>query len=96
MAKIHDQADYDRFQKKHDDLYKTEGFYGLIPGRLENEFSVSRCDICDDRQGGPRYTVTGATLRPGNHSFIVCIDCYHYAAFGQLDDQTMLDLDLNP
>lgn len=58
----------------------------------ESYFSWHRCDICDSSLGGSRSDshafYNGALIH-----LRVCSDCVYYAEYGQLDDQTMLELE---
>lgn len=65
--------------------------YGNCP---EPSFSWQACDCCGSRLGGDRYHVAGFNR---THAQIlcynVCTDCLYYSAYGQLDDQTIMDIE---
>ena len=62
-------------------------------------FSWSPCELCGSTLGGDRYEVGGWTYpEGGDHNTIlvtceVCTDCYHWMEYGDLDDQSLIDLD---
>ncbi len=61
----------------------------------ESGFSWGSCDCCQSALGGDRFQMVGAlagSLRTAVE-FTVCTDCHYYAAYGCLDDETMLSLD---
>lgn len=60
----------------------------------EPSFSWHSCDCCGSSLGGSRYPASGYS-RELNECFEydVCVDCLYYATYGQLDDQTMMDIE---
>ncbi len=61
----------------------------------ESGFSWGSCDCCESDLGGDRFQMVGAlagSLRPAVE-FTVCTDCHYYAAYGVLDDLTMLSIE---
>lgn len=60
----------------------------------EPSFSWSSCDCCGSSLGGDRYHVAGYNKEhDAIFCYDVCPDCLYYSAYGQLDDQTMLDME---
>jgi hypothetical protein len=56
-------------------------------------FSWRRCDCCGTSLGGNREHATGYNPTTKEiQEYTVCEDCIYYAAYGQLDDQTMLEV----
>ena len=60
----------------------------------ESEFSWHSCDCCGTQLGGTRYKASG--YNPNLKEIFVyeiCQDCLYYAAYGTLDDMTMMDME---
>lgn len=63
---------------------------------LYNEpfFSWRPCDCCKSRLGGNREHATGYNSNTHEiQEYNVCVDCIYYAAYGRLDDMTMLEVE---
>jgi len=81
-----------------DDLHQVSGEcpdcgvdYGESP---EGGFSWSPCDCCGSTLGGTRYHAVGLNRKLGQvFCYDICVDCLYYLAYGQLDDQTMMDIE---
>ena len=57
-------------------------------------FSWRHCECCGSNLGGDRQHVSGYNPKTEEVScYEVCIDCYYYAEYGQLDDMTMMDME---
>lgn len=92
MNKVEYQ-DYETRVKAFGERSHVHVFSPLFP-ETDPHFSWVACDCCKRPLGGNRYDVTGLT----NDLMIVdtytiCPDCYYYSEYGQLDDQTMLDIE---
>ncbi len=64
-------------------------------GNCEPFFSWSPCQCCGTHLGGDRYECNGYNVKTKEVEEYDCIcqDCVYYAEYGQLDDQTMLDME---
>lgn len=62
----------------------------------EPYFSWHACDCCGSTLGGDREDCIGynPTTKQIQGNYSVCVDCIYYNEYGQLDDTTMLDNDL--
>jgi hypothetical protein len=92
---IETKADYDEYVSDCEAFFKANGIEGGFSVEEDSEpyFSWTRCDCCDRNLGGDRYDVTSYSQRDKEvYEFSVCTDCYYYAEYGRLDDQTMLDI----
>jgi hypothetical protein len=58
-----------------------------------DEFSASSCDLCSNPLAGARESITLVTPTDDPVYYSVCIDCAYYIEYGQLDDQSMLDIE---
>jgi hypothetical protein len=56
------------------------------------EFSWRPCECCERPLGGERYPATHL-INGEAYELQICGDCVYYLEYGQLDDQTMIDLD---
>lgn len=59
----------------------------------EPHFSWSGCEICGSSLGGNRYSAHAVDKNNNIIHFDVCVDCYYYIEYGQLDDQTMSEIE---
>ena len=58
-------------------------------------FSWNECDCCGSKLGGDRYDMAGyCTETKQVNNYAVCCDCVYYLEYGQLDDMTMMDNNL--
>jgi hypothetical protein len=66
-----------------------------IHGQMQEPwFSWRPCECCGTRLGGNREHATGYNPTTKEiQEYDVCMDCIYYAEYGQLDDQTMLDIE---
>jgi hypothetical protein len=88
--KWHEYRDY---VEKVNDFYST-GLESLCSLDLEPYFSWSSCECCNSNLGGDRYDCQSFNRQTKNvYDFSVCLDCYYYAEYGQLDDTTMLEVE---
>jgi hypothetical protein len=63
---------------------------------FESHFSHINCECCSRSLGGDRYHCTGYNPETKDiYCYDICIDCYYYAEYGQLDDMTMLEIEEN-
>lgn len=61
---------------------------------FEPYFSWESCECCGDTAGGNRYHANGYNPKDQEaYCYEVCSDCIYYAAYGQLDDMTMLEIE---
>ena len=60
----------------------------------EGDFSWRACECCGSSLGGTRIDASGYNPQTREiQEYRICTDCEYYAEYGQLDDQTMLDMD---
>lgn len=72
----------------HDETENNEAFFSHRP-----------CEICNRPLGGDRYVAHGWFITPDLKQHIVhmeiCSDCLYYMEYGQLDDETMMNIEDN-
>lgn len=87
-------AEYKAYEEAVAAFMAAEEITDLVPCLdCEKSFDWGSCDCCKSKLGGLRYAMRGAycgSLKPGEYD--VCSDCYYYAAYGVLDDETMLGI----
>ena len=94
-------SEYREYQSNVADFFKSEGITNLSTiadeeGDTEPSFSWQSCDCCGSSLGGDRYDCNGYNPETKEiYEYSVCPDCVYYAAYGSLDDMTMLDMDQN-
>jgi len=95
--------EYRDYQRAVTRFFEQEGVNNLSAiadddGTIEPSFSYfsSGCDCCGRTLGGNAYQANGFNPTTGEIQEYdeVCEDCIYYAEYGQLDDQTMLDITL--
>lgn len=87
-------AEYTAYETAVADFFAAEEISG-IAGHVDAEeyFSWTPCDCCRRPLGGTRHDVYGYTAGfPGHSDYAICSDCRYYAAYGRLDDLTMLEM----
>ena len=94
--------EYREYQESVQGFFDKEGITNLSIQDMDEEgdyeepsFSWSYCDVCGSSLGGNRYTCNGynPTTKEVQSDYEVCSDCYYYAEYGKLDDQTMLEIE---
>ena len=92
---IKTKADYQEYQKAVADFFESEGITNLsCHEECEPYFSWHACECCGGTLGGNRHDVSA--YHPESKQVLeysVCEDCVYYAAYGQLDDMTMLGIE---
>lgn len=92
---------YNAYKATVESFFEREGIQNLFSdaeqyeeGCIEPHFSWVPCEVCRRRYGGDRYYCSGynPTTREVQTYDNVCTDCYYYAEYGQLDDETMLQI----
>ena len=63
------------------------------PETDEPFFAWRPCDSCDSSLGGDRYCAHGRNKDGQVIHFDICADCMYYFNYGQLDDQSMMDIE---
>lgn len=89
------KAEYAAYETAVSEFMKRHGIENLsTDSDDEGSFSWRGCDCCGSSLGGTRYACTGYNrIRNEVIEFSnVCQDCVYYAAYGQLDDETMLSI----
>ncbi len=73
----------------------SHGLVNLSSTCDEPFFSWSSCECCLNPLGGDRYTANGYNQETDEieEYDCICSDCIYYAEYGQLDDQTMMDME---
>ena len=62
----------------------------------EEYFSWRRCECCGTRLGGNRLMASGYNPETKEvYEYEICSDCEYYAEYGQLDDMTMMDIEMD-
>jgi len=93
---IKTKSDYAEYVKRVNNFFEQEGITNLsvTDDNPEPYFSWRSCDCCNRSLGGDRYDCSGYNPETKEiYGYEVCIDCVYYAAYGCLDDQTMLDIE---
>ena len=70
-----------------------EGYFVNQPEVEPEAFSSRPCEICGTPLAGQRHLMVRIHPRDPNQNYSGCDDCQNYIEYGQLDDQTMLDID---
>lgn len=90
---------YENYQKKVADFFEREGINNLSTKSEDEDghepyFSWRSCECCQTTLGGDRYDCTGYHPKQKEiYEYSVCSDCLYYAEYGQLDDQSMIDIE---
>ena len=99
LKHIENQDDYIEYKGRVNKFFKREGINNLSQQDMESEsyFSHNYCDCCSRHLGGDRIDCSGynSTTKEVQSDYSICVDCYYYAEYGQLDDMTMLDYNLS-
>ena len=66
------------------------------PSLWEPHFSHAPCEICTSSLGKDRHTYHWIHPTYGSIAVAICTNCVYYLAYDQLDDQSMLDIGLDP
>lgn len=98
---IEDMEDYNRFVQRVEDFLEKEKIDKLNPiidedGVLQgSEFSWTPCECCGRGLGGARFEADAYSqeLHEIVGPFDICWDCLYFLEYGQLDDETMLDIE---
>jgi hypothetical protein len=79
------------------EFFKKEGVSNLSPIDINSDgyFSKSPCEVCRRPLAGARVDCNGwnDTTETVQGPYSVCEDCEYYAAYGRLDDLTMLEVE---
>jgi len=93
---------YEQYERDVAAFMKSEGLNCLsvavdsgAEATSEPYFSSRQCDCCGSTLGGDRYKCSGfnPTTQEIQDDYEVCTDCVYYAAYGELGDDIMMDLD---
>ena len=63
------------------------------PCEHTHEFSSYNCELCGTPLAGNRYPVVRIHPLEENLFYAVCPDCVYFIEYGQLDDQSMSEID---
>lgn len=103
IAHLRTKSDYAEYQQRVADFFDREGINSISQvtdadgNALSDSFSSRPCECCRRPLGGTRMLVSGynpTTKEVQNYK--ICLDCEYYIEYGQLDDQTMMDLKDDP
>ncbi len=96
-------ADYKEYEQRVAEFFQREGINNLSAmsdaegNTIQDEFSWRPCDCCRRQLGGTRIQASGYNPTTGEiQEYKICTDCEYYAAYGQLDDMTMMDMKDEP
>jgi len=98
LKHIETKEDYAEYERRVASFREKEGIKLHSPidnGDGEGDpsaFSWTSCECCGRDLGGDRYAIKAGSVRGGFFVYSVCVDCYYYLEYGQLDDRTMMDL----
>jgi hypothetical protein len=91
--------EYQEYVKRVESFFDENGLGNLSAkadedGNKEASFSPGPCECCGSKLGGDYYEADGYSTK---HKEVldfdrICRDCIYFAEYGQLDDQTMLDI----
>jgi hypothetical protein len=91
--------EYKEYQSRVINFFDTIGIVNLSVIQIGEEttepyFSWRPCDCCGSRLGGMRVDANGynPTAECVMGPFSICLDCEFYSEYGELDNQTMLDM----
>lgn len=87
--------EYEQYQKAVADFFEREGIRNLSSdSEVETFFSWKRCDCCLRPEAGDRAFASGYNPKTEEvqDEYEVCFDCVYYAEYGQLDDDTMWEI----
>jgi len=94
LKNIESQLDYDEFKVRVARFFERENLKIFSSDYNEPYFSHNNCECCNRSLGGDRFDMIGLTNDNEQFKYEVCSDCLYYNEYGQLDDMTMLDYDL--
>ena len=86
--------EYEHYERTVARFFEHEGV-NCLTADGEPEFSWRSCECCGTELGGDRYEARA--YHPATNQVLeyeVCADCVYYAEYGQLDDATMLEIEL--
>lgn len=88
------KREYAAYERDVAAFFQAEGITNLSPVQDEPFFSTYMCECCLRPLAGDRYKASG--FNPTTEeitTYEVCTDCIYYVSYGQLDDETMLDME---
>ena len=91
-----DKKQYQIYCEKAHKFFKDNNCHHLsIIEDKEAYFSHLNCDCCKRNLGGDRYDCNSFdySTREITGPFSICIDCFYFAEYGQLDDMTMMEIE---
>lgn len=103
ITNIKTTADYKEYEQRVAEFFQREGINCLNGmsdaegNTIQDEFSHRPCDCCHRPLSGTRIQANGYNPTTGEiQEYRICTDCEYYAAYGQLDDMTMMDMKEEP
>lgn len=90
-------AEYKDYEARVKAFFEREEIEVLGQPTNEPFFSHNYCECCGRPLGGNRYTVgaffKGREKQKQDITYDICVDCWYYVTYGQLDDMTMMEID---
>jgi hypothetical protein len=89
------KEEYKKYQEKFNSFLLKNNIYSFSPVQnSEPYFSKSPCNCCGTSLYGNREKVSAFQEKTKEILFFECCqDCIYYAAYGQLDDMTMIEIE---
>ena len=90
---LSEYRDYEKSVKSFFD-YNNISHLSPIYQEWDPYFTWRNCDCCSRFLGGDRVECNSFNNKTKEivGTYEVCMDCYYYAEYGQLDDMTMLEI----
>jgi hypothetical protein len=90
--------EYREYQESVHDFFDKEGITHLSiqsEDDYEPSFSSESCDCCGTYLGGDRYTCNSYNpkTKEVQSDYSICPNCYYFAEYGKLNDQTMMNIE---
>ena len=96
LKNITNKAEYEEYKKRVANFFEREDVQNLSPidPNWEEFFSWRFCECCKRPIGGSQIEVNGYNPKAKEiQKYTICLDCYYFAEYGQLDDRTMLKIE---
>jgi hypothetical protein len=103
ITNIKTTADYKEYEQRVAEFFEREGINNLSAmsdeegNTIQDKFSWRPCECCRRPLGRTRIQANGYNPTTGKiQEYKICTDCEYYAAYGKLDDMTMMDMKDEP
>lgn len=96
------KSEYGDYEERVKGFLTENGLAGLIrpTGRYVAYYSSIPCSVCGSEQAGSRLDMKGMVEKEGSlvpdvieYSYPTCTKCEHYLMYGELDNQTMIEME---